>query len=254
VPNVALTRRTRAGVTSTLTISFAAAAYALSIQVGTATGRTKVIEISLGVIFTVLTGALPSYEQYRQIRERRTAERLAADAQSQLRVAIGDALEPVTGLLADLARAKGLAKTTLRGQSIQALLNCAAGVVGTDRARACFFRLASDPQRLVPQEHAGRSSRPRTTFLAGNPDGDAALAMVNSRQRRYCLDVATDPPPGWSGTTSGYSTFVSVPVWAGAEPLGMLTVDALAPGDLADEEGSGLVDVFANLLGAILSV
>lgn len=252
---MAVTRRTRARITGTLTVVSAAGAYGLAFQVATAHGATKAVEVAAGVLLTALTGGIPTREQWRQVRERRTAESLAKTATTDLRVAIGDALEPLTGQLGYLNRATEPTKTQLRGEALQQVLVAVAGLVDPNRARACFFRLEQGPpRRLEPNKHFGRSVPPHSSFVSGAPSGDAALEMLETGGRRYCRDVNQDPPPGWAGTTSGYQTFVAVPVSAGGECYGMLTVDALAPGDLAQEEESGLVDVFANLLGAILSV
>lgn len=251
---MSVSRRTRAAITGGLTVLSGGGAYEVQIQVATAKGSTKTWEITLGVLLAVVTAALPTYEQWRQVRQRRTAEYLATAAQSDLRVAMADVLEPLTALLGSIHKAHGPAQVELKGNAVQMVLNSAAGMVDTQRARACFFRNEpGPPRRLRPEKWAGRSGRPHTEFEAGRPDGDAALTMVRERERRYCPDVDPDPPPGWSGTTSGYRTFVAVPVYAGDECFGMLTVDALAPGDLATEAESGLVDVFAHLLGVILS-
>ena len=77
--------------------------------------------------------------------------------------------------------------------------------------------------------------------------------MVDTRERLFCADVTTVPPPGWTGSRSGYQTFVSITVAAGDQVYGMFTVDALQAGDLDDEEEVGLLDLLADLLAAVLS-
>lgn len=249
-----LSCRLRALITGGLTVVSGAGAYELQIQVSDAHGRAKVAETAAGVALMVLTAGIPTWEQWRQVRQRRTAETLATKAVADLRIAMADVLEPLTSLLGDINKAHGPYRRELQGQAVQAVLNSAAFVVDTERARACFFRLeAGPPKRLKPEKWAGRSGKPHSRFVAGAPDGDAVLKMIDEEDRRYCPDVDAEPPPGWSGTSSGYRTFVAVPVFAGNECYGMLTVDALRPGDLAMEEDSGLVDVFAHLLAAILS-
>lgn len=250
---MAVTRRTRAMITGALTVVSGSGAYELAIQESTARGGARAAEIAAGVLLTALTGGIPTYEQWRQVRERRTAEALAKSATAALVVAMGDVLEPLTGQLGNLNRATGVTVDQLRGEALQQALVAASGLVDPDRARACLFRLEEGPpRRLQPDKHSGRSGPPHSNFVAGRADGNAALGMLDSHGRRYCRDVKRDPPPGWSGTTSGYQTFVAVPVYAGETCYGMLTIDALSPGDLAREEESGLVDVFANLIGAIL--
>lgn len=233
---------------------FGCLAYWLGIRVGSATGTAKSVQTVLGIAATALTGGIPTYEQWRQVKERRVAEALAADAQEELRVAVGDVLEPLTAHLGRINQATEPSKSGLQGEAVQMVLNAASGLAGTRRTRACFFRLTEGPpRRLDPEKWAGRSGQPHTEFVAGTAAGDAALGMLDAQDRRFCRDVAEDPPPGWTGTTSGYRTFVSVGVYAGTHCFGMLTLDALQPGDLDSEEASGLVDVFGHLLGAILS-
>jgi transcriptional regulator with GAF, ATPase, and Fis domain len=253
-PRLLIRGRPRALITGALTLLFAAVAYDIQIQVATATGHTKTAEIIGGVTAAVLAVFIPSREQWLQVRERRVAVDLASAAKTDLRVAIADVLEPLTALLGQINKQTGVHKQHSVGLATQALLNSASGLAGSTRARACFFRLQQGPpKRLNPELWAGRSGKPHSNFLGGTAEGDAALAMCMSQERRYCEDVKANPPPGWSGTTSGYRTFVSVPVYAGNECFGMLTVDALNPGELAAETESGLVDVLAHLLGAILS-
>lgn len=249
--------RARAVITTSATVACAGAAYGLQISAGSAHGTAQGVEVGLGVLTAVLAAAIPLREQRLQVRERRVAEYLAAQATGELRVAISDVLEPLAKLLGDLSMAAGQHKKELVGVGKQSVVSAAAGIVGVERSRACFFREVTDAttgkRRLVPDVFAGRSGQPHTTFEEGTPAGDAALSMCDESRRLYCEDVDVSPPTGWSGTSSGYRTFVSVPVTAGSRTLGMLTVDALTPGDLADEEASRLIDALAHILAAILS-
>ncbi len=236
------------------TVAAGLSAYLLTAESGTAHASAHVVLVVLGAASTAVTAAIPAEAALRQARERRSAEQLAEQAQASLRIAVADGLEPVTGLLAELVRLRGRRKTERRGEAVQATLTCAAGLVGVDRARVSLYVLRDGPPlSLVPVAHAGRSGAPRAPFVAGTPDGDAVLAVVHAQGRRYSADVRRSPPPGWAGSDGSYRTFVAVSVASGATALGMLTIDALQPGELAVEESAGLVDVFAHLLAAILS-
>ena len=106
----------------------------------------------------------------------------------------------------------------------------------------------------MPTDFAGRSGSPSTTFVAGTPGGDAAIGMVLSDADRLCEDILTDPPPGWDSTTQrDYRTFVSVSVIAGDIAFGMLTLDALEPGDLTPDD-MRLLRLMAGALAVALSV
>lgn len=254
---VPISRRARAVVTGVVTVTAGAGAY-LCGEAAPALHKSKhAWDVAGAVVLTALTGAAPSLEQYRQTRERRAAENLAKAAREDLRVTLTDTLEPLTKILGEVRNAtSGPVKEQLRGEGIHSVVYAAAQLIGTDRARACFYKIQVTPglaRRVVPQVHAGRSGRPSHIFTVGTPAGDAVFKMIDNGERRYCPDVSTHPPPGWQGTQSGYKTFVSVSVRAVTRPWGMLTLDALEPGDLRLEEEAGLMDVLANLLGAILS-
>ncbi|WP_187776143.1 GAF domain-containing protein [Antrihabitans cavernicola] len=91
----------------------------------------------------------------------------------------------------------------------------------------------------------------RSEFVEGTTDGNAAISMVERDDHRLCIDVVTEPPPGWNDKKRDYRTFVSVPVVAGGVAYGMLTVDALEPGDL-DENDANVLRVLAGLLAVAL--
>lgn len=256
-PRLLVRGRLRIVVTTSLTLGSGALAYWLQIGVADATGTQKQIETWSGVVCAVLAVGVPLREQWLEARSRRAAEGLASDAKRELRVAISDVLEPLTGLVAHINKQSGPVKQRNVGTGVQAVVAAAANIAGAGRARACFFRMEAGsgqrPRQLIPANFSGRSGKPKSDFVKGTAEGDAAIGMCDRQERRYCYDVQTDPPPGWGGTTSGYRTFVAVPVVAGTQCFGMLTVDAMVPGDLAHEEERGLVDVLAHLLGAILS-
>lgn len=248
-------RRWSSGFTAVLT---GAAAAALLASSGSTHGWAKAAMVTGGVVATLLTGLVTLVERRSLARDARAVAKLAEEAEAQLRLAFGDSLLPLVHALGGMHRTQaGEAKERLRGVAEAALLQASTQLIKGDRVRACYFKLrdadAAQPRRLVPGLWSGRAPSPRHVFTEGSLDGDAVLAMLDHQQRRFHRDVHTDPPPGWEGTTSGYRTFVSVPVVAGERCYGMFTVDTLQPGDLDDEEEVGLIDLLADLLAAVLS-
>ncbi len=143
----------------------------------------------------------------------------------------------------------------MRAQAIPLVLKTAAEFIGPDRSRACWFWLEpGPPKQLTPDQSAGRAGSPSTTFTEGTPSGDAAVGMVLADEDRLCEDIETSPPPGWDSTKQrDYRTFISVSVIAGDTAYGMLTLDALEPGDLTAED-KGLLRLMAGILAVALSV
>jgi GAF domain-containing protein len=135
------------------------------------------------------------------------------------------------------------------------VLMSATQLIGPDRARACWFPLEEGPpKRLVPTDAFGRAGSASTTFVEGTPAGDAAIGMVLNDEDRMCEDILTDPPPGWDATKErDYRTFVSVSVIAGDTAYGMLTLDALEPGDLTRDD-MRLLRLMAGALAVALSI
>jgi hypothetical protein len=89
--------------------------------------------------------------------------------------------------------------------------------------------------------------------VEGTEDGDAAIAMVESSGHRLCTNIAVDPPPGWNDKERDYKTFISVAVVGGNTAYGMLTVDALNPGDL-EQRDVDLLTVMAGLVATAMGM
>lgn len=251
-----LWRGTRAGV---LTVTAVVTAAAVTAAASISHGSAKVELLAAGVCATAVAALIPLKGQRLEARDKQALGEVAAAAEARLRLAVGDSLTPLaTGLARLQSTRAGRERERLRGEAKQAVLHATTRLVQGQRVRACFFRLLPasglEPRRLEPDTYSGRSVQPQHVFRQGEADGDAALGMLDRRERRFHGDVDTDPPPGWSGTKSGYRTFVAVPVVAGDTCHGMFTVDALEPGDLDDEEDVGLVDLLAALLAAVVSV
>jgi GAF domain-containing protein len=200
-------------------------------------------------VVAVLTQA---YEQRRRERERQATEVVAVD----MRVAMNDALDPIVRQLGRIAVADGRhEREELREQTIPMVLYSAALLIGPDRVRACWFRLdgGASPRALRPVLHEGRAGPPRTTFLEGTPRGNIVFELLAANTHLFCEDVRTSPPPGWDPAhPHEYQTFLAVPVVAGSEAYGMLTVDSLLSGDLSEGDVP-LLRLLAGLLADALA-
>lgn len=221
-----------------------------------AVGTTLVVLGVVQVVATALAFLIPQARQVIASRSGATAEEREIEARVETRVAVNDALDPILRLLGNLAlESDEVARNQLRAQTIPLVLKTAAELIGPDRSRACWFKLAPGPPlRLDPIDFAGRAGSPTTTFLTGTPDGDAAIAMVLADEDRLCADIVADPPPGWDASKDrDYRTFVSVSVIAGDTAYGMLTLDALEAGDLSRED-LGLLRLMAGVLAVAQSI
>jgi transcriptional regulator with GAF, ATPase, and Fis domain len=219
-------------------------------------GTSATVYIAASIVATGLAFAIPQARQILASRSEATTEEREVEARVETRVAINDALDPILRLLGNLALERDeVLRNQLRAQAIPLVLKTASEFIGPERSRACWFRLEpGPPTSLVPAEFAGRAGSPTTTFVAGTKSGDAAIGMVLSDEDRLCEDILVDPPPGWDSTKQrDYRTFISVSVIAGDTAYGMLTLDALEPGDLSTED-KGLLRLMGGILAVALSV
>lgn len=207
-------------------------------------------------VLTVCAFLIPQVRQLRAEQREVSAEAREVEARTDARVAINDALEPIVTLLGNLALEPSTSeRELLKEKAVTLVLTTASTLIGPERSRACWFRLeGGPPTRLVPTEHVGRAGSATTEFVEGTPGGDAAIDMILADQDRLCEDIEESPPPGWdTGKVRDYRTFISVSVIAGDTAYGMLTLDALEPGDLTTED-MGLLRLMAGVLAAALSI
>ena len=219
-------------------------------------GSRLTLWIVIQVVATAAAWLIPQVGQWRAEGRQKGAEEREFEARVDTFLRMNDALDPIVRLLGEIAlESNKVERNKLRAQAVPLVLNSATQLIGPDRARACWFLLeAGPPKRLVPTSATGRAGSPSTTFVEGTDAGDAAIAMVLNDEDRICEDIRTDPPPGWdSGKERDYRTFVSVAVIAGDRAYGMLTLDALEPGDL-NRDDMRLLRLMAGALAVALSV
>jgi GAF domain-containing protein len=206
------------------------------------------------VAASVTAAGVPAYEQIRKERLRAQAHRAAIDAAIAMRVTMNDALDPIVRQLGRIATASRHDREALQEAIIPMILDSAAHLIDAERVRANWFRfVGGKPPVLVPEQYAGRADEPTTTFREGTVEGDAAFAMIRHNQHLTCVDVDTEPPPGWRGSAHhGYRAFIAVPVVAGNTAFGMLTVDTVEPAGVTEAEVP-LVRLLAGLLAGALA-
>jgi len=184
----------------------------------------------------VLAAGVPAYSAWR-------SKRSELNARSAAHVEMSYALDPILRRFANHA---AVDPASLRREITVMVVNAAADIFGPPlKTRSCYFEFVQDEptsgseptKRLILEEHAGRPSPVRSEFLADDPRGAAAIALVEDNDHLFCEDIVKKPPPNWgdSGDHS-YKTFISVGVRTRSTAYGMLTVDAPTPGDLSEQD------------------
>ena len=236
-------------------LAFVVLAPSASVMAQRTDGGTAAVLFVVQVVATALAFAIPQVQQLAARRGERDAAEREIDVRVDTRATVNDALDPVLRQLATISVERDESeRNTLVEQVIPFVLEAAAKLIGSERSRSCWFELSEDAvPRLVPVLHAGRSGSPTTTFEPGSDAGDAAITMVLLGEHRICEDIETAPPPGWDSTKPrDYRTFISVSVIAGDTAFGMLTLDALQPGDLTTDD-LHMLELMASALAAALA-
>jgi len=218
-------------------------------------GRRFTTWLVVQILATALAFLIPQIRQWRADQREVSARAREVEARVATLVTMNDALDPILRLLGRLAlENRKVERDKLRAQAISVVLIAATQLIGPDRVRACWFRLdPGPPLALVPVDSIGRSGSASTTFAEGTASGAAVIEMVQSDGDRLCEDIQVDPPPGWDSTkVRDYRTFISVSVIAGDTAYGMLTLDALEPGDLSRDD-MRLLRLMAGALAVAMS-
>jgi ABC-type amino acid transport substrate-binding protein len=246
-----------------VTVVAAVSAWLVSVFTGEFHGAIRVLLIAAGALFTGAAAGVPLWQQGRAVRARADAIESARSARAQMRIALEDALEPFTALLVQVALARGSEKTRLQGEAIQLALTSIAQLsvfashqefAGPRRVRVCLFLLdPGPPRRLVPSSFAGRSGAPNVTFDSSTRAGQAMLRIVDDG---WVLveDTNRQTVVPWWDEERSYRTYAAGPL-PGSEgsPMGLLTVDALPPGELIGLD-LPLLRVIAHLLSLALQM
>jgi hypothetical protein len=236
------------------TVAAATVAWVLGAVSGQAHGAVRIGLIVGGAAFTAVAVGLPLRQRRQALDARSDAVAAAQAARVAMRVALQDALDPFVHLVTRLAQARAVDKPRLRGEAIQLAVATLAALAGTERVRVCFFALAPGPPiTLRPERFAGRAGAPTVTFVEGTAAGDAAIRILSSGVWAYVEDTAVTRPRLWWNIAPEYRTFLAGPVATAETTYGLLTLDALRPGELADLD-LALVQLLSGLLAAALCV
>jgi len=232
-------------------------AWLAGVSSGLAGGGARIFLMVVGAVFTAAAAGVPLWQQGRTARSRADAVASAESARASMRIAMEDALDPFVALLLQSASARGAERARLRGEAVQLALTTLAqlSVVrgpedldGPRRVRVCLFALdPGPPRRLVPQSFAGRSGAPTMTFDDTTRAGQMLLRNVDDG---WVLveDTALQRATPWWDEERAYRTYVAGPVpGPDGVPVGLLTLDALVPGELTGFD-LPLVRLVAHLL------
>lgn len=202
---------------------------------------------------TWLTGRLSTRQAQRGRAAAEESERLA---RIETRIQIADVLRPLAETLAKMPSLSRAEKRQQCESMKRGVVDAVAELLGPERSRAGWFEYRDErTAKLVPvaELRRGRADPQRTEFVQGTPEGDSALELLDNDTTRFCPDVELEPPPGWSPELhSNYRTFIAAGVVAEGRKFGMLTLDALEPGDLTENDVYS-ISLLAKLLAAALA-
>jgi GAF domain len=195
---------------------------------------------------------IKSRRELRQEAEARSAETIAIEADTKLRLVVGDVVTPIAEVVGKVHQATAEAERgSLRGQLKQLVVEAAASLCDGERARATFFELDAGEMRAAAW--FGRGDQPETVFTDAPDDrrGHEALLLVRFHDFLLVDDVRAETLPRGAEPRPGatYRSFISVAVFCADENLGMLSVDAPEPYAF-DDTDLNVMRAMAQLLGA----
>jgi GAF domain-containing protein len=205
-----------------------------------------------GAVAVAIPLGIKSRRELRQEAAARSAETIAIEADTKLRLVVGDVVTPIAEVVGKVHQAVDeAARGSLRGQLKQLIVEAAANLCDGERARATFFELEGGEMRATAW--FGRGDQPETVFTDAPDDrrGQEALLLVRFHDFLLVDDVRAETLPRGAEPRPGatYRSFISVAVFCGGESLGMLSVDAPEPYAF-DETDLNVMRAMAQLLGA----
>lgn len=199
---------------------------------------------------TLLLAALAAYIPISRDQKR---EKTIEQVRRESNVIINDAFGPLVNAVGQVAGARNSKDRNAAVGNVYALAVAAtAGLNNATRARSSLYFVvdASGRWKLPkPKWNSGRVDVARTEFIEGTVAGDAVRKMLDDDGALFCEDTEIDPPAGWDPSIPrNYRTFISVAVTFRGRGVGMLTVNALEPGDLSVDDVA-TTQVIASLVG-----
>jgi GAF domain-containing protein len=205
-----------------------------------------------GAVAVAIPLGIKSRRELRQEAEARSAETIAIEADTKLRLVVGDVVTPIAEVVGKVHQAATeTERGSLRGQLKQLIVEAVANLCDGERARATFFEL--DGRGMRATAWFGRGDPPETVFTDAPDDrrGHEALLLVRFHDYLLVDDVRAETLPRGAEPRPGatYRSFISVAVFCADENLGMLSVDAPEPSAF-DETDLNVMRAMAQLLGA----
>lgn len=239
------------GVLTGSAVLVAGATILLANQAGSADGAARVL-LLVGAAVCAAAGVALGIARERADRGLiATAEEVAIEAEAGLTAALTGALAPITSYLGEIADAgSGDERAVLAGELRQAVVEAAVRLTAPD-GRSAYYAADLDDGVLERMVWAGHAVPPRRRFVAGTPAGDAVLDLVE-RGDLVAVDDVVDDPMVTPSHADTYRSVLAAAVTAGAQRLGLLTVDDPTPARFGPVDVE-LVRVLANLLGTGLA-
>ena len=240
---------------------FTVVAYIAQVELGQSLPTWAHIALLTAGSLSALLGFLfPLRFAQRQSVLRQRAEDVAEQAVRTYKLQVHDVFIPLSGLVSSIISDNNSQSCVASQERLkQSVVDLAAGNILaaentlTPRTRACFFEYSNGPPKsLTSKTWKGRNRGPRGPYVEGTARGNAMLALLEGNQTKFVLDAEKEKIEGWSPTTAEYRTFIAVPVIAGLDKFGLLTLDAPEPGDLREDDELQM-RLFAQLLATGLA-
>jgi GAF domain-containing protein len=235
----------------------AGAAFVAQVQAGEHLSTWTSMSIKVGgTAATVVALLLPARQTWLEVRAREDAQQVAMLAVTNYRLALRSVLLPLTDIFDRIITAPNeVRQTEAKGAAKQAVVNSVVQFIDVPRARSCYFDYEDhgDERRLVCRIYAGRDARPRTEFSSSDPRHMEIFKLLENRKSERKENIALEDPSHFPPDRDhNYQTYISVPVATSAEIFGLLTLDALHPGELLPQHEKEML-LLAQLLGIALA-
>lgn len=243
--------RSRVGAVAAILLpAIGAALLTLADQLQDIDGGRRWTLVGCGLALILTAAAIQTIREVRRSRERAFEQTEAV----RLRVAMKDALQPVTERIAGMPALKAKAREAqLQPVAVGAVGALALLLKDVDRLRAVVYQIEPDGSAMTHLAYAGRGGHDPQPFTDDTSGGEDALALVRSGGHEFVPDLRRSPAHRPAAAQRGYQTYISASIAAGENAYGMLTVDAPHAGDLVDTDEE-IVLVIADLLAIAFAI
>lgn len=198
---------------------------------------------------------LPARQTWLKVRAREDAQQLATIAVTNYQLALQSMLTPLAYIFDRIITAPNeIGQTEAKGAAKQAVVNSIVQFTDVPRARSCYFDYehCGQEKRLVCRIYAGRDAKPRSQFSSVDPNHFEIFQLLENRQTERKENITLEGPSRFPPDRDyNYRTYISVPVATSVEIFGLLTLDALHPGELLPQHEKEML-LLAQLLGIAL--